>query len=716
MINFSKKNRQNSTYENINNFDTIRCNFERNDKIYITNESYLCKNKIQLRRNPKYKEQEKISFINKVKNNDDWLEDSCNKCFLKRKIEREKETKSINKKLNFFDKNILYEIATNLWDVINVEKENSLDLFNDQIYSNLTKEEKKNFINYVLPHFISYSESISSIKNGFFEKNINLKNKTHKNLSELKRIANENNLCLLINYDKENELTEERQMLITSKKVFFKIIREIIINEKLLDSENNNVILKSILQISENKEKILNTEQNFFSKVSNIDNNSNFHLKKSNDINKIHYRLKNNYPKKKKNNLLLKEDYDVIQNENAINDIIHNSIMELTKNPRTKDSSEKENNTTLLKYKNTTKKIKTYSKKYKKKVHDPLRILKAFLEKDSNILNYKEFFDELRSCTFQPNINKYIEEEKNNLKLKEFEVKEKDNEEEEINMLLKNDSSIINSQLYEYICKTVNDPYNNIKNINIMEYIKSFDMYYNNNMDKNTKNIIKYYNPSHRISRKKFRTFNSCNPNSIKLKEKKKTEIVNCKNAWANGLRGGYKSNYFNFSLNDQNEKEYELKKKHRINQIDWGKRIRLSGRRLKAKVIPNLDLAHEIIENTNTYTEEPPTIIVKKNSSAYNCKNEKNKQSLINKEKGSNTNNFLKEETVFNIPTPIKTYKYNRSLIIKNELNNFSKLTSFVPPKVIAVKSENILEDIKRELLSLPESVYLINKFNIHK
>ncbi|CRH01465.1 conserved Plasmodium protein, unknown function [Plasmodium relictum] len=719
MNNFLRKNKENSTYKNINYVDIIRHNLKKNDENNILNEPYLWKNKIELRRNLEYIEKEKRTFKKDTKKNnykDSELKENCNKCFLKR-IEREAVTKKVSIKLDIFNKSIIFDIASNLWDILNVEGENSIDLFNDKIYSDLTEKGKKKIQNYILPHFISYSENISEIQNVFFEKNINLKNKTDKNINELKRIANENNLCLLINYDKENKLSGERHMLITSKKAFFKIIREIIINENLLNSNNDNIILKSILQILENKERILNKEEKFLFRASNLDN-SNIYLRKLNNLNKVNYRVKRSFPEKKKNNPLLKEDYEIIRKENVINDIIHNSIMQLSKNPRIKDIiDDKENNTSLLKYKNTTKKNRQYSKKNKKKeVCDPLHILKVFLKKDYNILDYKDFLDELRSCTFQPNIHKYIEEEKNNIKLKKFERKEKDNEEgeeeeneEEIKMMLKNDNTI-SSQLAKYICKATNDPYN-IKNISIMKYLKLFDSYYNN-MDKNSISKTKYYDdPTHRTSRKNFRSVNSCNLNIIKTRGKKKTENISCKNAWVNGLRGGYIKSYFDFSLNDKSEKEYELKKEHKIKQIDWGEKIRLNGRRLKTKVIPNLDLVDKIIKNNKAYTEEPPTIIVKKKFSECKCKNEKNKQSLMHK-KNQNNNDCLKE-TVFNLQTSIETYKLNRSLRIKNELDNLGKLTSFAPPKVIAVKSDNTLEDIKRELLSLPESVHFISKFN---
>lgn len=183
--------------------------------------------------------------------------------------------------------------------------------------------------------------------------------------------------------------------------------------------------------------------------------------------------------------------------------------------------------------------------------------------------------------------------------------------------------------------------------------------------------------------------------------------LSNCekKKKWQNELRNGYHRNNFNFSLHDEQEIKKECdERKKRINSYDWNKQIRLYERGLKTKVTQNYELYNNII-STNM-----------NNTNNYMPKNMNNTYNYMQKNM-NNTNNYM----TTNIHQYENNYKASNNTLQKKKNNNFDKINmcpliisynrSIPTPKVVTIKStqDDILQNIKMEILSLPKSVQLL-------
>lgn len=658
---------------------------------------------------------------------------------------------NINKRVEendllFAKKKLLIEIATNLWNKLNVENESAIDLFNDETYVRLSEEERKIFRENFLSHFIADSKNGNEIKIDSFAEKIDLKDKNKRNISELKRIAVENKCGILLNCDKRDLLSPEKPILIVPEHFFFQTIHDIVMNVDGLDDNRNSFLIIELLKMSKRihmNTDTINNPWNATDYIYNRDENARRYIEKQNredENNKIKYSIKEYFPMKKDERILLQDDYKIIERENIVNDLIHLSIRELSKNVKLEDIEEhvraRQNDKRLIKHKQNNEKI--YASLCNKRGtygYDPLKILKQFLDKDSNILDYKDFLDEMRCCTFQPNVYKYIEEEKKHIKekaevfkkekktLRVFE-NEKDSEGE--------NEKHLKSDTCNWILKSLKKPLYDVENIDMSKYLKIFEMYYCNQENTKKTSAAIYNDPTHRKNRSDFRNINSLNKNNrcVEVKEPKKSMNADYKNKWANELRGGYRSNTFRFSLQDKDEKKLEVERSDRSKNVDWGKQIRLTNRRMKTRVIPNSSFVNEMVNMDYTDEEEPTSFVVKQKSVlVYDSPRQNRIQGSLPKRtlltlqqhkkefqhdvnSSKTDNSLLFKKTNFLVPTPIKTHKRNRLLRMKNELKGFGELTSFAPPKVVAVESETLLDDIKNEILSLPESIrFLKNK-----
>ncbi|SBT80470.1 conserved Plasmodium protein, unknown function [Plasmodium malariae] len=708
-------------------------------------------------------------------NNTDYVRDQrANGYFLNLKEEREKCTQKYTvKEDDFLNTDALVMACEILWNALNPEKENCIDLFNDRIYNFLTKIGEEKFKNLILPYFIANAKSIHDLKNLLSEKKGQKYNESFASCSikELKRITNENNLSLIVNYQEQSDLrvkTNAHGMLIIPKNVFFNFIKKIILMNDHLANSDSALFRVFLLEMLKNKDKFfINIEGNFLKKH---DQGKDDNLVKENknllNDKDVYYRIKKGKKKKNENsdntnsnkeNPLLREDYKLIERARSLNDIIHNSIMHISKKKKNSTKEDAEN-LSFLKCVSLNKKKydQIMYKKRRENYNDPLHILKEFLKKDNNTLNYNEIVNELRSCTFQPNICKYILAEADNIinKDKFCIIKEEKRYKGEIEKLFKNiHNSSITDEMHKYILNNTQIEHaNDEENRNIMKYIEMYYIQYCANKRTNTKgSLIKYYDeccqPEHRLSRHITRSAtNACNSkyNVNMMKERKKSEGITTKgkNTWINELRGGYLSNCFNFSIIDKNERIDKNKQKHeqmklaRVQEFNWHKEIRLKGRRLRTKVIPNLDISNKFMRNLHsvnyTFDKFAQTVDTHKKTK-YFSENDKydddkpnNKNIQVNYEslkfQDMHKNNNITSSSIhagnkkiFNFKNGKHTQKkkkksYEHKDIVEREkiLNDFNKFCSFIPPpKVIAVKSDHTtLEDIEKELLSLPSSV----------
>lgn len=88
-------------------------------------------------------------------------------------MENESQYKNINnvdKTIIPFQNTTFLNIIESVWNLLNVEKENSIDLFNEQIYTYLNKKAKVIFENKLLPHFITNAHNENILQNILFEK------------------------------------------------------------------------------------------------------------------------------------------------------------------------------------------------------------------------------------------------------------------------------------------------------------------------------------------------------------------------------------------------------------------------------------------------------------------------------------------------------------------------------------------------------------------
>ncbi|SPJ12830.1 conserved Plasmodium protein, unknown function [Plasmodium sp. DRC-Itaito] len=656
------------------------------------------------------------------------------------------ENESQYKNLNNVDKTIIplqnttfLNIIESVWTLLNVEKENCIDLFNEQIYRFLNKKAKVIFEIKLLPHFITNAHNENILENILFEKRINIRNKTHKNINELKRITSENDLALLIRNNQGihskyyMDRKKCRDILLISKQGFFKIIINIVLcnNKKIITSSNlcNNTVYKTLLYILKNTNKQINEKiytYPFYEENGIIQKKTYINKDQAEGIlNSIHKNSTyENIEKRKhfiKNDYLLKEDYDHIKNSYTLNDIIHNSIIQLSKGKNVHyEHTRKKNNKQIKDYLDKNNLIKFAKEKNISDTHihekrtlynDPLYILKKFLERDKNILKYEDMCEDIAQYTFQPNIHKYIDiEYSQEIKKK---IKKKENEQlkdKQLNIknIFKNNEHIMYNNILTYMD---NDEFSllekNEKNIisdeKYLEFIYHFYATHeaNNNITKIKKKLHDKSKPIHRISRYISRNNKILNDKILNNADLNKNILYNSplripkenyvnslhsncpkKKKWENELRNGYHRNNFNFSLHDEQEIKKECdERKKRINSYDWNKQIRLYERGLKTKVIQNYELYNNSIISTNM----------------------------------NNTNKYM--------PTNIHEYEKNYKAsnnIFKIKNNNFDKINmcpikisynSIPTPKLVTIKSQedDILENIKTEILSLPRSVQIL-------
>ncbi|KNG77628.1 hypothetical protein PFMG_03855 [Plasmodium falciparum IGH-CR14] len=670
-------------------------------------------------------------------------------------MENESQYKNINnvdKTIIPFQNTTFLNIIESVWNLLNVEKENSIDLFNEQIYTYLNKKAKVIFENKLLPHFITNAHNENILQNILFEKRINIRNKTHKNINELKRITNENDLNLLIRNNQgmhskyHMDRKKCRDILLISKQAFFKIITNIVCNnKKVITSSNlyNNTIYKTLLYILKNTNNEINKKiytYSFYEENGIIQKQTYMNKHQAKGIlNTMHKNSTyENIEKSKhfiKNDYLLKEDYDHIKNSYTLNDIIHNSIIQLSKgkdlhyehtreknNKQIKDYLDKNNSIKYAKENNISG-TQLYERRTLYK--DPVYILKKFLERDRNILKYEDMWKDIAQYTFQPNIHKYIDIEYNQG------IKKKENEkikDKQLNLknIFKNNEHIMHNNILTYMG---NDEFsllekNEKKKISDEKYLELIYQFYgthqaNNNITMIRKKWDDESKPIHRISRYISRKNKILNNDVVKNnvlynsplgipKEKFVNSLLsNCekKKKWQNELRNGYHRNNFNFSLHDEQEIKKECdERKKRINSYDWNKQIRLYERGLKTKVTQNYELYNNII-STNM-----------NNTNNYMPKNMNNTYNYMQKNM-NNTNNYM----TTNIHQYENNYKASNNTLQKKKNNNFDKINmcpliisynrSIPTPKVVTIKStqDDILQNIKMEILSLPKSVQLL-------
>ncbi|SBT43240.1 conserved Plasmodium protein, unknown function [Plasmodium ovale wallikeri] len=243
--------------------------------------------------------------------------------------------------------------------------------------------------------------------------------------------------------------------------------------------------------------------------------------------------------------------------------------------------------------------------------------------------------------------------------------------------------------------------------------------------------------PTHRKSRHVKRVISNVCTRScfVNVNEKIKSRIssTNGKNTWVNELRGGYMRNYFNFSIQERNETKCQSKREKWIDKTDWNNEIRLNGRTLSTKVVPNFELLKKFEISSDDVHVDPieefhPTFFSKKGdkiSPLKKCTNyskteeaqfrtQNLEDSIRERNKKGNSRN-----SPYHIVTPTqcnsekREYDVQRKLAEeKNSLHNLIKLCSIsypLPtPKIITIKSDNSsLEEIEKELLSLPRSVH---------
>ncbi|SOV83320.1 conserved Plasmodium protein, unknown function [Plasmodium sp. gorilla clade G3] len=641
-----------------------------------------------------------------------------------------KNIKKVDKTIIPFHNTTFLNIIEKVWNLLNVEKENSIDLFNEQIYTFLNKKAKVIFEKKLLPHFITNAHNEHILENILFEKRINISYKTLKNINELKRITNENDLNLLIKNNQgihsKYQMYQKkcRDILLISKQAFFKIIINIVCNNKKIITSStfyNNSIYKTLLYILKNTNKELTKNiypYSFYEKNGIIQKKTyiNEHQEEG-LLNSIHKNSTyENIEKSKhfiKNDYLLKEDYDHIKHSYTLNDIIHNSIIQLSKGKNVHyEHTRKKNNKQIKDYLNKNNLINyakgkniSYRHIHERRTlyNDPVYILKKFLERDKNILKYEDMWKDITQYTFQPNIHKYIDIECS----KEIKKKSKKKENEQIKDTQLNIKNIFknNEHMYNNILEYMdNDEFSSLERNekNIISDEKYLELIYqiygthqaNNNMTIRKK-LYDESKPIHRINRYISRNNKILNNNILNNNVLynsplgiPKEEFINClhsnfqkKKKWQNELRNGFHRNNFNFSLHDEQEIKKECdERKKRINSYNWNKHIRLYERGLKTKVTQNYELYNNII-STN--------------------------MNNINKCMSKNIHEYENNYKASNNTFKIKNNNFDRI----NMCPNLISYNSIPTPKIITIKSQedDILENIKEEILSLPKSVQLL-------
>lgn len=401
------------------------------------------------------------------------------------------------------NENVALCVVEKLWNVLDIKSENTIDLLNDNIYNGLTKKGKHKFKKFILPYLKLKAYNLKAFKLLDNENILSSKKDTNENnliynINKLKRVANENDVSLLLNLNDTNLLNTKKRkvgMLIISKKTFVNVIKEKIkIENTLLDPDN--YILDTLLEMSKNKKYFFINKE----KQQNLDKfklyryyDYPFEQRLNNAYSKVgNYIIKKKSPKNDNNydeigNILKKSDYELMEKENMLNKIIHESILQVTTKNKSNLIRDETNhikndfeNNNL--YNDINRKKYVYREKLlkrkEKKCKDPLYILKKILEKDRNGLNYKQnmIMQELQECTFQPNVYKYLNHEKNNIipQKKQKNIMEKIKKEDQVieKIFSNNTDSIIAKEVHGHILKQTTKKYYNSTNED-MNYFNS---------------------------------------------------------------------------------------------------------------------------------------------------------------------------------------------------------------------------------------------------
>ncbi|ANQ10376.1 Uncharacterized protein PCOAH_00046580 [Plasmodium coatneyi] len=618
-----------------------------------------------------------------------------------------------------------------IWNFLKRDEDNSVDLFNIDVYSSLTERGKEKFQKIILPYLLYNAQKVDGLKNILFEDEANPSGHFHfKNACQVKRVANENDLCLLAKWEGAISLEMKEhppEMLVISRKAFFKIIqRECFAKDGI--KRKNDVLLRTVLQMGKYKEV-------FFS------NNGGNDLLRG-DISEGYITL-SDWKKWSKPSCktgeppLLREDYHVMEKENVLNDVIHESIMLLSKSSGLRRSAEKDPSKGKLKRRKFTQ---MRCSRREKKCADPMRILKAFLKKDANGVGNNRALSELRECTFQPNVRKFVEDEMKRMAREKTREREKNGEmhikagidlcvdaKAELEGLFKRAGGHIISDVHKLLLEESSTEQANggMENEHIAKYLQTCCLSYGVDMEKESKqSTYKRHNttrqPTHRESRNIWRSRTpkkSNNPFEATMMGTRKTANVrtpNGKSAWADGLRGGYLSNYFNFSVVEKKGPLCGLA----TCKSDYSRDIRLHGRRLKTKVVPNVDLSNDMLpsafSNANCLAEG--SLLSSCNTRVDDAKNKIDDARTINVNRGGKKKQPSWGSQPF-LPfhnsglASAKWESQNVRAEMSNQLGGkvtggCSSFSPNNPPKVIAVKWEKSLDDIEKELLCLPQSV----------
>ncbi|SBS86747.1 hypothetical protein, conserved [Plasmodium ovale curtisi] len=387
----------------------------------------------------------------------------------------------------------MWEAACILWDTLDSKDEKSVDLLCDQTYAYFTKNGREIFQRDVLPNFILNAKKLSQVRRELFDGEEDHTNRfMNDNKSELKRFANENNLCLMINSDESfipagEKKKKKSSMVILSKGAFFNIIKSCIkkSNEELLTGQENT-LTETILHMSKNKEMYFITKGENTILIKYGPNEwGNFSPCEGRRygligaMGKYQMREKNSHCKGYPH---LRKDLEVIVKENVLNEVIHRSIIQVVKSIKGR-GAEAEDEEAIMetplyrgskKHKKCEKHekcqkcthcakrakcVKCYQAKYQKVIEkhkDPLTILKSFLERDNSPLNYLKITNELRECTFQPNVWKFIEADVKSMSSKQWlgnEKKRDKNSSQELEMLHNKSDSVIIAEVRNSLLK-----------------------------------------------------------------------------------------------------------------------------------------------------------------------------------------------------------------------------------------------------------------------
>ncbi|GAB68125.1 hypothetical protein PCYB_126900 [Plasmodium cynomolgi strain B] len=644
----------------------------------------------------------------------------------------------------FLNSSILDKGIETIWNSLKRDEDNSVDLFNVDVYSSLTERGKEKFQKVILPYLLHNAQKVDELKNILFEDEANPSGEFHfKNVCQVKRVANENDLCLLAKWEGGSRLqmkTPPPEMLIISRKAFFKIIqKECFVKDG--PEHKNEVLLRTIQQMWKYKEV-------FFS-----NNEENALLR--GDISERYFTLSDwkkwSEPSYKTGEPpLLGEDYHVMENENMLNDVIHESIMLMSKNSGLRRSTEEEDPKKGDLSKGTLKRRKFTQmggSRREKKCVDPMGILKAFLKKDSIGVGHNDALRELRECTFQPNVRKFVEAEvghvarekvlqrgeKSEMHIKadmDANVDAKTERED----LFKQAGGHITSDVHKRLLEESSAQHANrgMEDERVAKYLQMCCLSYGVDMEKESKqSTYKRHDttrqPTHRESRKIWRSrtpkVSSYTFEASMMGARKNANVrtPNGKNAWIDGLRGGYISNYFNFSVVDKNGALCGLGAcKH-----DYSRDIRLHGRRLKTKVIPNVDLSNNMLRspfsNANCLAEGVDTpggsLIPSRNTWVDDGRNKIDGDRTIRRGEKKKSPSRASQPFLPLHNSQLTTAKWESQNVRAEGSNQLAgKITggcsSFAPsdpPKVIAVKWEKSLDDMEKELLCLPQSVRFV-------